>query len=440
MNIAPGATVGARYSVRSKAWDAGSGEVWLAFDGVLERAVLIQTFPRADPAAVGRAVAKAAQVTHPGLCQIYDVLVDPPGIVFEHAPAGRLAERSGGALPPPVAARITCQLAAAIEALHEHGIAHGSIGPSTITFDEEDRPKLAPAAASEHLGSDGAPDAYAPPDGDDAARDRYALGAVAYRLFTGKEPSPNAPPPRAVKRGLPPAVDDLLARALGRDAAHRPSVQEFRRVLSPIASVEPPERSPGFFRQEASWLIPVVLVVALAATAITLGVRKVIAPNAGKPTAQPAASASPYEVASVADFDPPPGNGQEHPDQVGRVTDGLATAWSTVGYASGGLDGRKKGVGLLFDLGSGRRVGRILVSTPDPGWVAEWRTADTRGGSADDFQMVQQFTAEGSTTVAMSAPVTARYWLLWITRLVDSGNGSRIPFQAEVSEVSFFAR
>jgi len=245
MNVAPGALVGGRYTVRDRAWDAGTGAVWLAFDGVLERSVLIQTFPGADPAAVGRAVAKAAQVTHPGLCQIYDVLTDPPGIVFENAPAGRLSDRAEGALAPPVAARITCQLAAAIEALHEHGIAHGSIGPSTVTFDEEDRPKLAPAAASEDLGTQIAPSAYRPPSGDEVERDRYALGAIAYRLFTGKEPSPQAPPARAAKRGVPPAVDDLLSRALGRDVTHRPTLQEFRRVLSPIASVEPPERKIG---------------------------------------------------------------------------------------------------------------------------------------------------------------------------------------------------
>jgi len=386
-------------------------------------------------------VAKAAQVTHPGLCQIYDVLTDPPGIVFENAPAGRLADRAEGALAPPVAARITCQLAAAIEALHEHGIAHGSIGPSTVTFDEEDRPKLAPAAASEDLGTEVAPDAYRPATGDEVERDRYALGAIAYRLFTGKEPSPQAPPARAAKRGVPPAVDELLSRALARDAAHRPSLQEFRRVLSPIASVEPPERTPGFFRQEASWLIPVLLVVAIAATAIVFGVRKVIAPNAGKPTAQPTASTSPYTVASVLDFDPRPrGSGEENHGEVGRVIDGLPSAWSTRGYTTATLGNQKNGVGLLFDLGDSRPVGRIVVTTPDPGWIAEWRTSDAQGAQYTDFTLAKGFTAEADTTISFAPPATARYWLLWITRLVDSHSGSQFPYLAEVSEVSFFAR
>ena len=441
MNIAPGAKVGGRYTVRERAWSVGTGSVWLAFDSVLERAVLIQTFPDAAPDAVGRAVAKAAQVTHPGLCQIYDVSVDPPGIVFEHAPAGRLADRVGGALPPPAAARITCQLAAAIEALHEHGIAHGSIGPSTVAFDEEDRPKLAPAAASEDLGQGAPADAYGPVDGDPTERDRYALGAVAYRLFTGKEPSPNAPPARAAKRGVPPAVDDLLSRALARDATHRPSLQEFRRVLSPIAATDPPERSPGFFRQEASWLVPVLLVVAVATTAIFFGVRKVISPSSPKQTTQPSASASPYTVASVLDFDPPPrGSGEENHKDVGRVIDGSPSAWSTRGYTNAALGNQKAGVGLLFDLGTARPVGRIVVTTPDPGWVAEWRTADTQGAQYTDFTLAKGFTADANSTIVLSPSGTARYWLLWITRLVDSNSGSQFPFVAEVSEVTFYAR
>ena len=439
-DIAPGVTVGGRYQVRGRAWETGPGAVWLAFDTVLERPVLIETFPDAHPAAVGRAVAKAAHVTHPGVSQIYDVTADPPGIVFENAPAGRLADRTDGALPAAAAAKITCQLAAAIAALHDHGIAHGSIGPSTIVFDEEGRPKLAPASASEDLGSTASPEAYRPASGDDLERDRYALGAVAYRLFTGREPGPDAPPARAAKRSVPPAVDALLSRALARDAASRPSLQEFQHVLAPIASAEPAERGPGFLRQEASWLVPVLLVVALAVTAIFFGVRKVIGPSKGTgSTAQPTATSTAYTVASVTDFDPPPGNGEEHHAQVNRVIDGTAAAWSTFGYTRADFGGQKPGVGLVFDLGSARPVGRIEISTPDPGWTAEWRTGDSAGTAADDFATQKTFTAAG-TPVTFSPRVTARYWLLWITRLVDSGSGGSFPWQAQVSEVSFFAR
>ncbi|MFY9588509.1 MAG: hypothetical protein WAT66_13745, partial [Actinomycetota bacterium] len=201
MDLAPGTTVSGRYRVQKRAWSTGSGDVWVAHDAVLERPVLIQTFPGASAHDIGTAVARTAQLTHPGLCQIYDVSPDPPAIVFEHAPGGRLSDRKDGALAPPEAARLVCQLSAAITALHEHGIAHGAISPSTVLFDEEGRPKLSGALLPE--ADDG--EAYRPAGAAEPEEgDRYALAAVAYRLFTGREPGPDAPPARTAKRGVPP--------------------------------------------------------------------------------------------------------------------------------------------------------------------------------------------------------------------------------------------
>ncbi len=439
MDLAPGATVAGRYRVQERAWTTGKGAVWLAHDAVLERPVLIQTFPGASAHAIGTAVTRTAQLSHPGLCQIYDVSTDPPGIVFEHAPGGRLADRKEGALAPADAARMVCQLSAAINALHEHGVAHGAISPSTVLFDEEGRPKLAGALLTDGLGEEGA-DAYRPSgEADPDERDRYALAAVAYRLFTGREPGPDAPPARSAKRGVPSTVDALLSRALARDAAHRPSLAEFRRVLDPIASAEQRERGPGFFRQEMKWLVPVLLVIAFGIAAIVIGVTKVTSNNEAAPNSSPTASPVAFKVLSVHDFDPPPGNGQEHPDEAADVIDGEDTAWSTVGYSRVALDGRKKGVGLLFDLEPGRSVGRIEVRTPKRGWKAEWRVSDVLGTKADDFEVVATFDANGQS-VTINPARSARYWLLWITSLVDSGSGGPNPYQAQVSEVQFFAR
>jgi hypothetical protein len=440
MEFAPGELTGGRYRIQRRVWNAGSGAVWLALDTILERPVLIQTFPGVDPAELSHAVARSAQITHPGLCQIYDVSADPPGIVFENAPGGRLADRKDGALPPAHAASICVRLAAAIGALHEHDMSHGGIGPGTVLFDEEGRPKL---CAAMPVPEDDGNGAYRPADAAAGGeeRDRYALGAIAYRLFTGREPGPDAPPARTAKRGIPPQVDALLSRALARDATARPALAEFRRVLEPFSTEEPHERGPGFFRQESSWLIPVLLVLALgiAAIAIAFGVQKVVTKSGGSTTPAPGASATPYVVSAVRDFDPPPqGNGEEHHDDVGLVIDGKDTAWKTYGYSTAALGGGKKGVGLLFDLGEARSVGRIEVRTPDPGWKAEWRTADSEGAAANAYTIAQSFTAPGP--IVLGRPVTARYWLLWITRLVDSGTGDAHPYQAQVSEVAFFPR
>lgn len=449
-HISPGTLIAGRYRIERPAWPSDAAPVWHGRDTVLERPVLIQTFPGADPATaerIARAAARAAQISHPALAQIYDVGAEPVAIVVEHAPGGRLADRTrDAALPASQAARVVLQLAAALGALHERGLVHGSVGPATVLFDEESRCKLAGAGLAAELGSAlDPPDGYRPPEPGASVeeRDRYGLAAVAYRLFTGRAPGGDAPPARAARRGVPAEVERLLARGLGRDPAQRPSLEEFRHALSPLAAAEPPEREPGFFRQEARWLVPVLALVGLGVAAVLVGLR-VDFGGGGFPikirrgeTPAPEASA-PFAVASVEDFDPE-GNGEEHSAQARLAIDGRETAWTTVGYAGPNLDGRKSGVGLLFDLGRPREVRRIEVRTPLPGWTAEWRTADAKGRAAGDFRPVATFTAGGGR-VGLDPPVGARYWLLWITRLVDNGSGANFPFQAAVGEVLFLPR
>lgn len=440
MQIGPGTTIGGRYRVQRRAWDGNAGEAWIAQDTILDRPVTIQTFPAEARERISQAVANAAQVSHPGLSQIYDITADPPGIVFEHAAGGRLADRKEGALPVPVAAAAICQMAGALAALHEQNVAHAALDPATVVFDEEGRAKLSGAAVASALG-DGADEGYRPAgEASGEERDRYALAAIAYRMFTGREPGPDAPPARVARKSIPPEVDALLARGLARDRSVRPSLEEFQRVLSPLsATAEPAERGPGFIRQEARWLVPALLLVGLGIAAVVVGVGTgAIKIGGDTPSPGPEASTEPIDVSTVDDFDPAPGNGEEHPNDVGLTIDGKVTDfWSTVGYRGANLDGRKKGVGLVFDLGSAKEVKRIVVTTPKEGWKAEWRAADSEGSSSDAFVRVTDFTASGSA-IEISGGKRARYWLLWITSLVDTGSESGFPFQAQVSEVQFF--
>jgi hypothetical protein len=441
MQPSPGTSLAGRYRVSRRAWDAPAGPVWLARDEVLEREVLIQTFADERGGSVARAVARTAQIAHPGLAQIYDVCSEPLGIVFENAAGGRLVDRR--ALPLHQAAAAALQLAMALSALHAHGVAHGAVGPDTVLFDEEGRPKLAGAGLAVELedGDVTAPNAYRP-DGDATPeeRDRYGLAAVAYRLFTGRDPTSDAPPARAARKGVPPQVDALLARGLAREAAERPTLEDFRRVLEPLASAEQPERAPGFFRQEARWLVPVLVLVG-AAIAVAIGVQQNVIELGGGGEATPEASpgATAFAVAAVRDFDPEGNPPSEHPEQAQLAVDGTDKGWTTVGYATADLGRTKDGVGLVFDLGQERAVGRIEVGTAFPGWRAEWRVADADGEAADDFNPVKSFIADGKP-VTIPAPGRGRYWLLWITELVDNGSEDRFHFQAQVGDVAFFPR
>jgi len=449
---AVGDVLGERYSLRKPEWNWAEGQVWLARDRVLDRAVLVQILSpeveadRTAAHAFQKAAAQAAQFTHPGLLRIFDIGSSPTFVVFEHATAGRLADRlRAGPLRPEEAARAALGMARGLEALHERGTWHGALSPETVLFDEEGRAKILAtgiADASERAAA-AVPAAYRAPEPDalPADADRYALAALTSHMLTGKAPEPGVSAAQQ-RKGVPASLSALLARALSPDASRRPGLDEFVGALAPYARVIPREaRGPHIRRSELSWLVPVALIVALAAVAGTVGVQ--IARNLAR-TPSPEASATPTSgpiitIADASDFDPPPGNSAEHPEHVGRAIDGdPRTSWATLGYRVASMS-PKKGVGLLFDLGAARAISSVRVESTLPGWSAEIRTSNVAGTSADDFRVVTSFTAGSETPVALRAGTRARYVLLWITQLVNDGSESDFPFRAAVSEVEFLA-
>lgn len=452
-----GRTLGDRYILRRQAWPSALGPVWVGRDTVLDRPVLVQVLDArlaADPTvrhAFGKAAARVAQVNHAGLLQVYDIGEEPAFAVFEHAAGARLRDRlRAGPLRVTDAVRAALTIARALEALHERGAWHGSLSPDNVLFDEEGRAKVfatgeadtaraAPASAAVlQAPTYRTAEAEAMP----ADADRYALAALTYEMLTGKAPSRPWAPARTIRRSIPAAIDEVLRRALSGDPAERPGLDELIGALAPYARVEPPSaaRVPRFAGSDFRWLATVVLIVALGAAAAIVGLTVDLSAPDGDGAPQPTeAPRETLTVAEVTDFDPQ-GDGEEHAEQTGRTIDGdPRSAWETLGYASGDrLDGRKQGVGLLFDLGGTAPVERILVQTTREGWTAEVRVAGAAGASPDDYRRVTSFTAGTETDVSLPKGTEARYVLIWITRLVDDGSGRRFPYRAAVSEVEFF--
>lgn len=455
--IGAGDLLGDRYGLTRLEWTSALGPVWLARDRVLDRPVFVQLLS-ADLAAddgarraFQKAAARTAQVAHHGLLQVFDIGEDPPFVVFEHAVGGSLERRlQSGRLRATDAARAALAVARGLEAMHAHGLWHGSLSPATVLFDAEGRAKILADGATETLAhtagpavATGRPPGYDPPEPDPqpADVDRYALAALLYQMVTGAPPGTGART-RTMRRAVPAPVDALLERALAPDPAARPTLDEFVGMLAPLARIVPPDaRRPRFSSSEFRWLSAVVVIVAIAAAAVTVGVRfaQDLAGRRAAPSASAAARTSgrPVAIAAARDFDPPPGNGSEHPDQVGRAIDGdPLSAWETVGYKLPSL-APKKGVGLLFDLGTVRRIRAIRVRTARPGWDATIRVADAAGTRVEDFRAVTSFTASSDGTVSLPGATAARFVLLWITKLVDDGSGSDLPNRAAVSEVEF---
>jgi putative peptidoglycan lipid II flippase len=197
-------------------------------------------------------------------------------------------------------------------------------------------------------------------------------------------------------------------------------------------------------------LVPAIL-IALAAIAVVVGLllgrlelggplgvrpRGDASPSPGAPAAEELA------VAAVADHDPPPGDGQEHPEEASQAVDGDAgTVWRTEHYTSPDLGGIKGGVGLIFDLGGPRDVRQVTLETPLPGWTFQVHGADDAGAFADPAVLGAPFVDEDggtsfvaeTTTVRRFPEATARYVLVWITELASVEG----DYRAVIAEATF---
>lgn len=459
---AAGDVFGERYTLKKPGWDTPLGPVWLARDRILDRAVFVQlltadlTRDEAARKAFLKQASSIAQTTHPGLIQVFDIGENPPFVVLEHAAGGRLTDRlRSGPMRPTDAVRAALGLARGLEALHERGTWHGSLSPSTVLFDDEGRAKILALGAAD-VGSvvrsidptAEQPDGYRADDLDalPADADRYALAALCYHMLTGRPPGKAPVPARQIRRDVPSDVDALLRRALDPQPANRPTLDEFEGSLAPHARVIPRDApGPRFAGSEFRWLVPVLLILVLGGLAATFGVGYVRdLADRNDPSPSPTVTSPPQgatiPVESVTDFDPPPGNGEEHSEDVGKTIDGdPLTGWRTLNYADANL-APKEGVGLIFDLGSVHDLASIKVQSTLPGWQAEIRTADGLAETADGFRRVTTFTAGTEEDVRLPQGTRARYVLLWIVELVEDRGGSNLPYRAEVAEVAFTTR
>lgn len=256
-------TVG-RYQLIQEIGRGLSTVVYKAHDSLLGRVVALKTIdvPPVVLEAEGEDFRRrffqeariAGRLSHPGLVAVHDVGQDPGSgrlyIAFEYV-EGRLLHAVAGAHPMPwrEAFRISAQIAAALQHAHANGVIHRDISPSNVMIGASGEPKvmdfgLARAATTrlkmtvtgEFFGSP----LYLSPeqvDGQavDARSDIFSLGAVLYRLLTGRHAftaetiseitrliiEEDPPPPSSLVGPLPDGVEDVTRRALAKTPAHR---------------------------------------------------------------------------------------------------------------------------------------------------------------------------------------------------------------------------
>ena len=196
----------------------------------------------------------AASVHHPNIVDVYDYGEQDEVLYlvmrWVDGTDLRTLMRGGVRLEPARAVAITSQVAAALDAAHGAGLIHRDVTPSNILLSGEgarEQAALTDFGLVKHLDTAGATRtggwlgtlAFVAPealrdDAVDGRADVYALGCVLYRMLTGAAPFNREsdaatitahlhdPPPRPSQAGgVPPALDDVIARALAKDPEAR---------------------------------------------------------------------------------------------------------------------------------------------------------------------------------------------------------------------------
>jgi hypothetical protein len=197
----------------------------------------------------------AAAVDHPNVIPIHDMGVHEQSlyIVMRYVAGGDLkALLSSGPIDPAQAVALLLPVAHALDAAHAHGLVHRDVKPANILLQRSSAGEvehvylsdfgIAKSASSmsglTSAGSFIGTVEYMAPEQLEsrevsARTDVYALAATLYECLTGRIPfqrelaegvrPPLGPvdPVSALRSGVPPALDDVIAKALSRDPLDR---------------------------------------------------------------------------------------------------------------------------------------------------------------------------------------------------------------------------
>lgn len=255
-NVSPGDKI-AGYRLEEQIGQGGMAVVYRAHDERLDRRVALKLLApglAADTAFRTRFIREsraAAAVDHQNIIPVYDA-GDAGGFLFiamRYVSGGdvRSLLSEGQQLPPERVWNIVNQVAAALDAAHEHDLIHRDVKPANMLLEGEhvylSDFGISKQTLASHLTSTGqfvgTLDYIAPEQIEaqsiDGRVDQYSLACATYELLTGEPPFRrdlglaliNAhlsapPPPVSAKRpGLPPAIDQVLAKAMAKSPHQR---------------------------------------------------------------------------------------------------------------------------------------------------------------------------------------------------------------------------
>jgi serine/threonine protein kinase len=277
------------YAVTGRIGEGGMGAVYLAEDEsgkkyALKVLLTAQGENEEFKRRFERESRYASSLNHPNIVRVHD-FGEQNGqayMIMEFVEGRDLAsEISAGKLSPARTIAILEKIASALDAVHETGLYHRDVKPANILVadDEETgelRPRLTdfglskqPSQDSSPLTSAGffvgtcqyvAPEQILAKDLDHRV-DVYSLGCLVYECLAGEPPFKRPreeqvlyahiqdPPPKLteLRADLPPAIDDVIAKALAKDPDERYStcrqlVEAAREALEPVLEAEEEEQ------------------------------------------------------------------------------------------------------------------------------------------------------------------------------------------------------
>jgi len=194
---------------------------------------------------------RLTQLQHPAILPILDVGIeqDFPYFVMEYAPRGSLQERMAQLAPQllPIKESLTIlrQIGSALQYAHQQNFIHRDLKPSNVLFQANGTALLADFGNTTVLATSvkygpisNTPSYMAPEQFRGVASkegDQYALGCIAYELFTGRLPF-NAPdffalgqlhmeevpvPPTYLNPLLPFAIEQAILKTLAKQRSDR---------------------------------------------------------------------------------------------------------------------------------------------------------------------------------------------------------------------------
>ena len=279
-----------KYEIRARLGEGGSSHVYLArhvyFPNRYYAVKLLKSRVVATPEEKARFLYEASlldMVKSPNILPVIDVgfFEDVPYIVTEYIQEGSLRkllqEQSSQLLSVDRSLNILERVGTALTTIHERSIVHGDLKPENILVREQDHVLLSDFGNVTYLGTSEevkTPElkgtlAYMSPEQFQGKicreSDQYALGCVAYELFTGQLPftasdfntwkqKHETEPPRPLREIIPSLeanIESATLTALAKEPGHRhPDVDTFIQHLHTtssstfVISSPVPQRSP----------------------------------------------------------------------------------------------------------------------------------------------------------------------------------------------------